>query len=76
MTPLALAVVALAALALVAVAFALWRLHSKGLDPRLPSLEAERDRVAAERDRLAADLAAAQARARDDAEALGRAQAA
>ena len=69
MTPLALAVVALAALALIAVAFALWRLHSKGADPRLPSLEAERDR-------LAADLAVAQSRIRDDAEALGRAQAA
>ncbi|HEY4583466.1 MAG TPA: DNA recombination protein RmuC [Lysobacter sp.] len=68
MTPLALAVVALATFALIAVAFALWRLHAKAADPRLPSLEAERDR-------LAADLAAAQARIRDDAEALGRAQA-
>lgn len=69
MTPLALAVVAFAGLALALVAFALWRLQGRQEDPRLPSLEAERDR-------LAVELAAVQARGREDAEALGRAQAA
>ena len=64
MTPLALAVLAFAGLALAAVAFSLWRLQGRAEDPRLPALLAERDR-------LAADLAQLQARARDDAEALG-----
>ncbi|GAB6195381.1 DNA recombination protein RmuC [Lysobacter xanthus] len=64
MTPLALAVIALAALALGFVGFALMRLQGRMADPRLAALQVERDR-------LAADLAALQARGRDDAEALG-----
>jgi DNA recombination protein RmuC len=70
MTASALVVIAVAALALAFVGFALWRLQARGLqDPRLPALQAERDR-------LAAELAQAQARAREDGEALGALRAA
>lgn len=64
MTPLALAIIAFAALALGFVGFALVRLQGRVVDPRVAALQGERDR-------LAADLATLQARSRDDAEALG-----
>ncbi|GAB2518198.1 DNA recombination protein RmuC [Lysobacter humi (ex Lee et al. 2017)] len=66
MTPLALAVVAFAGLALAFVGFALYRLQARGsdADPRLAPLQAERDR-------LAGELAQALERARADAEELG-----
>lgn len=71
MTPLALAILAFAGLALLFVGFMLLRLSARGsaADPRLPALQAERDR-------LAAELAQAGARAREDGEALGRLRAA
>lgn len=70
MTPLALAIVASTGLALLFVGLMLMRLARNGAeDPRLPALQAERDR-------LAAELAQATERARADGEALGRLQAA
>lgn len=65
MTPLALAILAFAGLALAFVGIALWRLQARAAhDPRLPALQAERDR-------LAGELAQVQERARADAEELG-----
>lgn len=66
MTPLALAIVALTGLALLFVGFVLLRLLARTgvADPRLPALQAERDRIAA-------DFVQAQERARADAEELG-----
>jgi DNA recombination protein RmuC len=71
MTPLALAIVAFAGLALLFVGIMLMRLSARGAteDPRLPALQAECDR-------LAAELVQATERARADGEALGRLQAA
>lgn len=70
MTPLALAIVAFAGLALCFVGFMLLRLNARAAgDPRLPALQAERDR-------LAAELATAQERARAEAQELGALRAA
>lgn len=64
-TAAGLAVLVASAVALLLSAAALWRLRRTAAeDPRLPALQAERDR-------LAADLARAQERAREDGEALG-----